>query len=57
MLGRRVETDTAAPDGHSGGGFTVADTGRVYRRSRLAGHEYYRVLDCVTAKARTANRR
>ena len=42
-LGRRVETETSAPYGHGGGGFTVEYTRRVYRGERLARNERYRV--------------
>jgi VanW like protein/Putative peptidoglycan binding domain len=42
-LGRRVETETFAPYGHGGGGFTVEYTRRVYRGDRLRRNERYRV--------------
>ena len=42
-LGRRVETETSVPYGHGGGSFTVDYTRRVYRGSRLARDERFRV--------------
>ena len=40
-LGRRVETETSAPYGHGGGGFTVEYTRRVYEGERLRRNERY----------------
>ena len=40
-LGRRVETETSAPYGHGGGGFTVAYTRRVYEGETLRRNERY----------------
>jgi vancomycin resistance protein YoaR len=42
-LGRRVETETSVPYGHGGGSFMVDYTRRVYRGSRLARDERFRV--------------
>ena len=42
-LGRRVETETSVPYGHGGGSLTVDYTRRVYRESRLARDERFRV--------------
>jgi vancomycin resistance protein YoaR len=41
--GRRVETETGVPYGHSGGSFQVEYTRRVYRASRLTRDERFRV--------------
>lgn len=48
-LGRRIETETFAPYGHGGGGFTVEYTRRVYRGSRLVRNERYRVRYSVAS--------
>lgn len=42
-LGRRVETETSVPYGNGGGSFTVEYTRRVYRGTRLARDERFRV--------------
>jgi len=42
-LGRRVETETSVPYGHGGGSFIVEYTRRVYRGTRLARDERFRV--------------
>lgn len=42
-LARRVETETSVPYGHGGGSFAVDYTRRVYRGSRLARDERFRV--------------
>ena len=42
-LGRRVETTTSVPFGHGGGSFMVEYTRRVYRGTRLARDERFRV--------------
>ena len=42
-LGRRVETRTSVPYGHGGGSFVVEYTRQVYRGSRLARAERFRV--------------
>ena len=42
-LGRRVETETSVPYGNGGGSFMVEYTRRVFRGSRLARDEVYRV--------------
>ena len=50
-LGRRVETETSVPYGHGGGSFTVDYTRRVYRGSRLARDERFRVRYGVSPSA------
>ena len=42
-LGRRVETETSVPSGNGGGSFMVEYTRRVYRGTRLARDERFRV--------------
>ena len=56
-VGRRVETETFAPYGHGGGGFTVEYTRRVYRESRLLREERFRVRYGVsTSRGSTGGR-
>ena len=47
-LGRRVETETSVPYGHGGGSFMVEYTRRVYRGTRLARDEHFRVRYSVS---------
>lgn len=48
-LERRVETETQAPFGHGGGGFTVDYTRRVYKGTALIKDERFRVRYGVSA--------
>ena len=54
---RRVETDTSAPYGHGGDGFTVEYTRPVYRGKRLVRDELYRVRYGVASAHATAGGR
>ena len=52
-LGRRVETETSVPSGNGGGSFMVDYTRRVYRGTRLARDERFRVHYGVSPGSRT----